>query len=101
MARVQTMVQLNGDLVDALDRYATRKGVSRSHVIREAVEEFLGSDRAAAIDRQIVEGYTRTPQGGEFDVDDWGDLAAMMSALVADQQRQLTAEERAQGLEPW
>jgi hypothetical protein len=59
------------------------------------------SDRAAAIDHQIVEGYTRMPQGGEYDADEWGDLAALMAALTRDQQRQLTADERDTGFEPW
>jgi predicted transcriptional regulator len=95
------MVQLSGDLVEALDRHAARAGVSRSQVIRDAVEAFLASDRAATIDRQIVGGYIKTPQGGEFDVDEWGDLSAMMPTLTADQQKQLTAEERARGVEPW
>ncbi|HEX2362983.1 MAG TPA: hypothetical protein VHI11_12995 [Jiangellaceae bacterium] len=40
------------------------------------------------------------PQGGEYDVDDWGNLATLMTALTADQMRQLSAE-RDSGYPPW
>jgi predicted transcriptional regulator len=100
-SRTQTMVQLNDDLIKLLDRRAASDGVSRSQVIREAIEAFLASDRAALIDRQIVKGYTQRPQGGEYDADDWGDLASLMTALTADQMRQLNTEEREAGFEPW
>jgi hypothetical protein len=95
------MVQLNEDLVEQLDRRAASDGVSRSQLVREAIEAFLASDRASAIDRQIVDGYTRMPQGGEYDADEWGDLASLVTALTADQLRQLDAEEREAGLDPW
>lgn len=95
------MVQLNEELLDLLDERAARAGVSRSQVIREALEEFLTSDREAAIDRGIVEGYTRMPQGGEYDADEWGDVGKLMTALTADQMRSLTEEEREAGFEPW
>lgn len=95
------MVQLNQELLDLLDRRATRAGVSRSQLIREAIEAFLASDREAAIDRQIVDGYRRMPQGGEYDADEWGDLGQLVSALMVDQLRQLNEEERQAGFEPW
>jgi predicted transcriptional regulator len=99
--RTQTMVQLTDDLLELLDERAARMGVSRSQVIRDAIEAYLQSDRAAAIDRQIVEGYTRMPQGGQDDADEWGDLATMMTALTMDQLRQLTADERDSGFQSW
>jgi hypothetical protein len=92
------MVQLNED---HLDRRATREGVSRSQLIRRTVEAFLVLDREAEIDRQIVEGYRRMPQGGEPDIDEWGDLGAMMSALATESMGALDEEERAAGFEPW
>lgn len=95
------MVQLNEDLIELLDHRAARAGVSRSQLIREAIEAFLASDRAAAIDRLIVEGYTRVPQGGEYDADEWGDVDKLMTALTADQMRQLNEEEREAGFERW
>lgn len=95
------MVQLNDDLLELLDSRAARTGVSRSQLIREAIEEFLSADRAAAVDRQIIEGYTQMPQGGEYDVDEWGDLGAQMTTLTADQMRSLNAEEQGARHEPW
>lgn len=95
------MVQLNDQLLDLLDRRAARAGVSRSHVIREAIEAYLVADRQATIDRQIIDGYTRMPQGGEFDADDWGDLGAFVSALTVAQHRHMREEERNAGFEPW
>lgn len=100
-ARTQTMVQLNEKLLELLDQRAARAGVSRSQVIRDAVEAYLAADRATAIDRQIVDGYTRMPQAGEYDADDWGDLGPLVAALTVAQQRQLSAEERDAGYEPW
>ncbi len=95
------MVQLNDELLALLDRRAAREGVSRSQMIREAITTFLAEDREREIDRQIVEGYTRMPQGGEFDVDEWGDLAGMVTALTADALHRVDEEERAAGFDPW
>ena len=53
------------------------------------------------INRRIVEGYTRMPQGGECDVDEWGDLSAAVTALTAELLRSVTEEEEAEGFEPW
>lgn len=101
MSRVQTMVQLTAELVELLDRRAAHTGVSRSQLIREAIEAYVSEDREAEIDRQITEGYTRMPQGGEYDVDEWGDLGKMVGALSVESLRRLDEEERAAGLEPW
>jgi hypothetical protein len=62
---------------------------------------FFESDRSAAIDRQLVTGYTRMPQGGAYDADEWGNMATLMAALTGDQARSLAAEEREAGLPPW
>lgn len=53
------------------------------------------------IDSRIVDGYTRMPQGGEHDIDEWGDLDKMMNALEVEQMRRLNEEERQAGREPW
>lgn len=100
-SRTQTMVQLNETLLQLLDERAARAHVSRSALIREALEQFLAADRAAAIDRQIVEGYTRMPQAGEYDADAWGDMGSLMTSLTAVQLRQLNEEEREAGFESW
>jgi metal-responsive CopG/Arc/MetJ family transcriptional regulator len=65
IARKQTLVQLSYELVDLLDREALRRGISRSALIREAVQRHLRDQREAEISRQIVEGYTRIPQTAE------------------------------------
>lgn len=99
--RTQTMVQLNEDLLEQLDRRAASDGVSRSQVIRNAIEAYLAGDRATAIDRLIIEGYQRLPQGGQFDADEWGNLGTMMATMTAEQMRLLNDEEREAGFEPW
>jgi predicted transcriptional regulator len=94
MARTATMVQLTDELVELLDRRASRDGVSRSQIIRVAIEAYLGEDREREIDRQIIEGYQRIPQGTP---DEWGDLDAWHTAMAAATLREIQAEES----EPW
>jgi metal-responsive CopG/Arc/MetJ family transcriptional regulator len=67
MARTQTLVQLSETLLSVLDERAAKRGISRSQLIREAIEAHLADDVEAEISRQIVEGYTRVPDDGEFD----------------------------------
>lgn len=62
MARTQTLVQLSDELLSALDARVAREGRSRSDMIREALAGYLAADRAAEIDRSIVDAYTRQPQ---------------------------------------
>ena len=76
MARRQTLVQLNDELLEFLDRRAARDGRSRSQLIREAIEQYLRDEREAEIDRQIVEAYTRMPQPEH---DPWAEAAAIES----------------------
>ncbi|MBA2578509.1 MAG: hypothetical protein H0V05_18020 [Euzebyaceae bacterium] len=38
----------------------------------------MGVRPGAEIDRRIIDAYTRMPQGGEYDVDEWGDLGAVV-----------------------
>jgi len=68
MARTQTLVQLNDDLLATLDGLSAREGRSRSDLIREAVERYVHDELEKVIDRNIVEGYTRIPP-----TDIWGD----------------------------
>ena len=62
VARTATLVQLNQDLLAALDQHAAERGVSRSQLIREAIEAYLTEALDAAIDRKIVQAYQRKPQ---------------------------------------
>jgi metal-responsive CopG/Arc/MetJ family transcriptional regulator len=61
------MVQLNHTLLEVLDQRATETGRSRSDLIREAIQQYYKEDIEAAIDRAMVEGYTRVPDDEEFD----------------------------------
>jgi metal-responsive CopG/Arc/MetJ family transcriptional regulator len=61
------MVQLNDTLLEVLDQRAIETGRSRSDLIREAIEQYYKQDIEAAIDRAMVEGYTRVPADDEFD----------------------------------
>ncbi len=76
MARRQTLVQLSDELVALLDARAAKTGRSRSDLIRTAVERDLAADREAAIDRAIIEGYTRIPPG---ELDAWAEASALES----------------------
>jgi metal-responsive CopG/Arc/MetJ family transcriptional regulator len=61
------MVQLNHTLLEVLDQRAIETGRSRSDLIREAIEQHYKQDIEAAIDRAMVEGYTRVPDDDELD----------------------------------
>ncbi|HEV8687811.1 MAG TPA: ribbon-helix-helix protein, CopG family [Gaiellaceae bacterium] len=73
MARQQTLVQLNDELLALVDERAARLGKSRSELIRAALEQYLKTDRDAAIDAAIVDGYTRIPPPK---YDPWAEAAA-------------------------
>ena len=75
MARRQTLVQLDDALVALLDERAAIARISRSQLIRDAVEAYLASDREAAIDTAIVEGYRRIPA----EPDPWAEANAIES----------------------
>ena len=72
MSRTQTLVQLSDELLAALDQVAASSGRSRSELIREAIERYIGEVLNREIDRRIVEGYRRVPQGP----DPWADARA-------------------------
>lgn len=74
--RRQVLVQLSDELIAALDERAAELGISRSALIRRALEEHLGEDLRTEIDRRILDGYGRIPPE-----DPWGDLPAR--AMIA------------------
>ena len=76
MPRRQTLVQLSDELVALLDERAARRGVSRSRLIRTAIEAYVASDDDAAIDAAILEGYERIPPPQH---DPWAEAAAKRS----------------------
>lgn len=93
IARKQTLVQLSDELIELLDGVAARRGISRSALIREAIESHLHDEREAEIDRQIVAAYKRMPQTEEEL--EWADIT------TEDAMRRLEEEERRYGAEPW
>ncbi len=59
MARKQTLVQLNEELLALLDERAARTDRSRSSLIREAIEQYLQSDPDTAHGRAVADGYQK------------------------------------------
>jgi metal-responsive CopG/Arc/MetJ family transcriptional regulator len=59
------MGQLNRTLLELLDARAARDGVSRSQLVRDAVESYLAEDAEAAALQCVVQGYARTPETDE------------------------------------
>lgn len=98
MARTQTIVQLSDDLLTLLDVAASKRGMSRSALVREAVEHHLHEEREAELVARMVDGYRRRPQG---EPDDWGDLGRLGEETSAAVMRRLDVEERSDGHEPW
>lgn len=92
------MVQLSDELLEALDEEATRRTMSRSALIRAALEDFLNAGREADIGRRIADGYRRMPPATP---DEWGELAAMTDQATVDLLQRLDAEERAEGHAKW
>jgi metal-responsive CopG/Arc/MetJ family transcriptional regulator len=62
MPSPEVQVQLSDEQLRRLDERSKRSGHSRSALIGEAIEDYLGSPNSDEIDRQIVVGYERIPQ---------------------------------------
>ncbi len=88
------MVQLTDDLIAALSGEARVRGVSRSELIRQVLQEHLDAEAARSIGKLIAEGYARVPPATP---DEWGDLSQVSDRATADLLVRLDAEE----LEPW
>ena len=95
MARVQTIVQLNSDLIAALDAEADAAGTSRSAVIRRAIKDHLDANRGARIDAALVSGYKVIPQDAR---DEWGSALDQSRRSTRRTLERLDAEEEAAGL---
>lgn len=66
MAWKRVPVQMDADMVAALDAQAQRDGVSRSELLRRGVQKVLDeATEIAELERQHAEGYRRFPQGEE------------------------------------
>jgi predicted transcriptional regulator len=92
------MVQLTDELVSKLDSEADERGISRSAVIREAIETHIAEREHDAIGEAIAEGYRRIPPGTP---DEWGDVELMADISGRELAQRLDQEERDAGLDPW
>lgn len=96
--RTQTLVQLNDTLLAMLDQRAAQRGLSRSQLVREAIEAHLADDHEAEISGQILAGYERIPQSTP---DEWGAPSDFITGATRDLHRRVDAEERRVGQPPW
>lgn len=62
MARKQVIVQLDDNLVAALDKAASQEGVSRSELIRMAALALLEARKIRKLEKKLVDAYTKVPQ---------------------------------------
>lgn len=92
------MVQLTEELLRAISEEARRRGMSRSQLIREVLQEHLDTMAESSVGRRIAEGYVRVPPATP---DEWGHLSAMTGQATVDLMVRLDAEEGAAGHEPW
>jgi Arc/MetJ-type ribon-helix-helix transcriptional regulator len=92
------MVQLNDELLAVLDEEAARRGISRSALIRAALEEHLAATRHARVGEAIAAGYRRVPPATP---DGWGDLGEMAEQAARDTLTRLDEEERREGFDAW
>lgn len=59
-------VRMSHDRVEKVDALvASGAYATRAEVVRDAVDRLLKAEEDAAIDRAIIEGYTRIPQTAE------------------------------------
>ncbi len=72
----QIAVRLPETLVEALDGLASGT-LTRTEIVRLALEQFVEREERRRIDEALVRGYTEHPPGG---IDEWGDLDAQMRA---------------------
>jgi hypothetical protein len=92
------MVQLTDELLAKLDAEASDRGISRSAVIREAVERHIAEGEHDAVGEAIADGYRRVPPGTP---DEWGDLERMADVSGRELAQRLDQEEREAGFGPW
>lgn len=66
VTRRQVLVQLDDDLVAALDALADQVGTNRSELLRRGARAVLAAADHAAADRELVAAYTRVPPDAAF-----------------------------------
>ncbi len=92
------MVQLTDELIGELDAEAHRRGLSRSALIREVLDAYLGGLRSLDVGRRIVAGYTAVPQATP---DAWGAVDRFSDRGAGELATRLDEEERRAGRAPW
>lgn len=81
MSLKSVMVQLSQQQIDALDREAQRRKMSRSALVRAAVDELFAPP---PWDATIAAQYAAAYPDGKFGTDDWGDLDEWHAAAAKD-----------------
>jgi metal-responsive CopG/Arc/MetJ family transcriptional regulator len=61
VARREVLVQLDDDMVRALDELAQHLGTSRSELLRRGAQAVIAAEEMAAADRELVAAYRRLP----------------------------------------
>jgi metal-responsive CopG/Arc/MetJ family transcriptional regulator len=61
MARREVLVQLDDDLVMALDTMATRLGTNRSELLRRGAQAVIAAEELAGADGELMAAYRRQP----------------------------------------
>ena len=62
MARKQVLVQLDDDLVEALDRIAERESTNRSELLRRGARALVMAAELVEADTTLAAAYTEQPQ---------------------------------------
>ena len=61
MARKQVLVQLDDDLIAALDQIADAEGANRSELLRRGARAVVRAAQLARADEQLVQAYAAEP----------------------------------------
>ena len=62
VGRKEVLVQLDGELIERLDRLADKQGTSRSELLRRGAAAVLEAAEHAEADRALQDAYRRIPQ---------------------------------------
>ena len=62
VARREVLVQLEDDLVAALDAIASERATNRSEILRRAARLFVDAVDEAKADAELIEAYRKHPQ---------------------------------------
>ena len=64
MSRRQVLVQLDDELVEALDRIAAAEGTNRSELLRRSARALVAASELADADAALTDAYRRHPLDG-------------------------------------